>query len=210
MIIDAIVPAYNEERTIGNVISVLKQVKEINQIIVVNDHSKDATSYIAKQMGVIVVDLPNNIGKGGALKVGAEYSRGDYLLFIDADLIGLRPYHIKQILEPILSKRAETTVGIFSSGRLSTDLAQKITPFLSGQRVIKRELFQNIAALDESGYGVEIAITKHILKEKIPMEEVYLDNLTHTMKEEKLGLLKGFAARMRMYWEIAKVLWDVR
>ncbi len=210
MIIDAIVPAYNEERTIGNVISVLKEVKEIHQIIVVNDHSKDATSYIAKQMGVIVIDLPNNLGKGGALKVGAEYSQGDYLLFIDADLIGLKTYHIKQILEPILLKRAETTVGIFNSGRLSTDLAQKITPFLSGQRVIKRELFQNIAALDESRYGVEIAITKHILKEKISMEEVYLDNLTHPMKEEKLGLLKGFAARMRMYWEIAKVLWDVR
>ena len=82
MIIDAIVPAYNEERTIGNVISVLKEVKEIHQIIVVNDHSKDATSYIAKQMGVIVIDLPNNLGKGGALKVGAEYSQGDYLSLI--------------------------------------------------------------------------------------------------------------------------------
>ncbi|MDP3487336.1 MAG: hypothetical protein Q8S19_05300, partial [Bacillota bacterium] len=52
---------------------------------------------------------------------------------------------------------------------------------------------------------VEVALTKYIKDNNIPVEEVILDDVTQIMKEEKIGLLKGFASRLRMYWHIVKV-----
>ena len=206
MILDVVVPAYNEENTIADTIQILKQVSAIQNIIVVNDCSTDKTSIIAHSIGVAVVDLPCNLGKGGAMKMGAIYSQADYILFIDADLIGLQPYHIKELIDPILNRKYESSIGLFANGGFFTDLAQKIAPFLSGQRVIKRDIIIGMGSIEKSRYGVEVTVTKYIKKNKITCKKVYLPNLTHVVKEEKLGIIKGFMARLKMYWEIAKVL----
>ena len=72
MKISVIIPAYNEEATIAEVIKTVKQVPIINSIIVVSDGSTDRTVEIANSLKVNVFEMKKNIGKGGAIKKGFE------------------------------------------------------------------------------------------------------------------------------------------
>lgn len=206
MTISAMIPAFNEEKTIGDVLSILKSCKNIDEIIVINDGSEDKTSDIAKMHGVNVIDLKHNVGKGGAICKGLEVSKGDIILILDADLIGLKHNHIYDMINPIIFENVDMTIGIFTNGRLTTDIAQKFAPFLSGQRAIKRCILNEINNLEISRYGFEIALTRYCDKHNIVVKEVPLNNLTHIMKEEKMGLYHGIKARMKMYWDIVKTI----
>ena len=202
----AVVPAYNEENTIADVVRVLVASPSIDQVIVVSDGSHDNTAAVAARMGAIVVNLPENRGKGGAMLVGMKQTLADYILFMDADLIGLRQSHIEGMITPIIKGQAEMTLGVFKKGRASTDLAQKFAPYLTGQRVVKASLFRQMQDMDIARFGVELALTRFVEENGIKYEIVELGDLSHVMKEEKLGLWKGFGARLKMYWEIIAYL----
>ncbi len=202
----AIVPAYNEENTIDHVLTVLQQVEDIDEIIVVNDGSQDDTAEKAAKMGVRVLNLYRNRGKGGAMKAGVQATLADIILFIDADLVGLSENHCTDLLEPVLQGRADMTIGLFSGGRTSTTLAQKVAPFLSGQRAMRREIMECIPELEESRYGVEVAISRYASSNDIRVERVSLQDVSQIMKEEKQGFVEGTKNRIMMYWEILKVL----
>ncbi|KNF08855.1 glycosyltransferase, family 2 [Gottschalkia purinilytica] len=202
--ITAIIPAYNEEKTIGNVISVVKEVDLIDNIIVVSDGSEDKTAEIAKLYHIDVIELKDNVGKGGALKRGLENCNSETLLFLDADLIGLKVEHIVNLITPVINNEVDMTIGLFNNGRFATDLAQKVTPYLSGQRAVKRYVIENISHIDITRYGVEAALTKYVKENNIRTKDICLENLTHMMKEEKFGVFKGFTERIKMYWDVVK------
>lgn len=205
MCITAIIPAYNEGQTIGNILDCLIKVEKITQIIVVSDGSTDETAEVAAAYDVELINLSENVGKGGAMKAGIERCSNENILFLDADLIGLTEQHVKDLIMPVISNEADMTIGIFKNGRIVTDLAQKVTPYLSGQRAIKKAVLDKIPNIDISRYGVEVALTKFADKNSIRTKEVYLEDMTHVTKEEKLGLIKGMHARIKMYWDIMKV-----
>ncbi len=202
MNIVAIIPAYNEEENIARVLSVLKKIKEINKIIVVSDGSTDNTVKIAESFDVNVINLNKNRGKGGAMQKGLENAKADILLFLDADLIGLKAKHVHNLLDPVLENKADMTIGIFKNGRIITDLAQKMVPKLSGQRALKACVLEGISNLEISRFGVEVALNNCLKKSNFTIKKVILHNMSHVTKEEKLGLFKGVNARMKMYWEI--------
>ncbi|MFZ7104635.1 MAG: glycosyltransferase family 2 protein [Peptococcaceae bacterium] len=206
MNVSAVIPAYNEEKYINHVIEILLNVKELKEIIIVNDGSTDETAQVVKKYPVNLIELPVNSGKGGAMLKGATAAKNDYILFLDADLIGLTLEHVYAMLEGIKENNYDMVVGIFDSGRKSTDLAQVVAPFLSGQRIVKKEHLFCINNLQVARFGVEVALTKYAAQNNLRVKEVVLKNLTHVMKEEKLGFVKGFAYRLKMYWEIAKTV----
>ncbi len=206
MNIIAIIPAYNEEKTIGKVLGVLKRVRNLDRIIVVSDGSTDNTVEVAHEYGVDVLVLEKNKGKGGAMKAGLDSCVSDIILFLDADLIGLTINHVNSLLKPVIDGEVDMTIGIFDDGRIITDLAQKLVPKLSGQRAIKTAVLEQISGLEISKFGVEVALNDYMKKEKIKIQKVKLKNMSHVTKEEKLGVLKGFNARMKMYAEIINYL----
>jgi glycosyltransferase involved in cell wall biosynthesis len=69
-----IIPAYNEQDSIGLVIRKLKKVSSRFHIVVVNDGSQDQTSQRAQALGVTVINLPFNLGIGGAVQTGLKYA----------------------------------------------------------------------------------------------------------------------------------------
>ena len=202
----AVIPAYNEEKTIAQVVSVLKSSPYIQQVVVVSDGSVDATASVAAQAGALVVNLPENVGKGGAMMAGIKQTDAQYIMFLDADLIGLTTGHVGKMVEPILSGRTDMTIGVFKKGRATTDMAQKLAPYLSGQRVIRADYFRRMENLDIARFGVELALTRFLEENEIPYEVVELEDLSHVMKEEKLGFWRGVRARLKMYWEILAYL----
>ncbi|NPV71268.1 MAG: glycosyltransferase family 2 protein [Firmicutes bacterium] len=200
----AIVPAYNEEKTVGNVIEVLRSLDRIDEVVVVSDGSRDSTAEVARRAGATVLELRDNVGKGGAMKTGIESTTAGVFLFLDADLIGLAEEHVTALIAPVVDGSADMTVGIFERGRAVTDIAQVVAPQLSGQRAVKAKVLSDIPELEVARFGVEIALTRYAKHEGIRVLEVPLKGLTHVMKEEKMGLSKGFVARMKMYWDIIR------
>ncbi len=204
MSVTVVIPAFNEENYLGGVLEPIKAIPEVSQIIVVSDGSTDGTVQVARNWGVEVIDLPENIGKGGAMSIGVKEAREDIILFLDADLIGLKGQHVQSLIYPVINDEADMTVGIFEKGRLATDVAQLIAPFLSGQRCMRKHWIERIANLEFMRFGVETAITQFAYNNNLRIKEVELPAMSHVMKEEKLGFVKGFAYRLKMYWEIAK------
>ena len=72
---------------------------------------------------------------------------------MDADLVGLQKGHIEALLAPVSSGQADMSVG-----RWNTDLAQKLSPNLSGQRAFRTELLRQVSGLAEARFDVEVLI----------------------------------------------------
>lgn len=201
--VSVVIPAHNEEKTITQVVKVCRECKYINEIIVVDDGSIDKTSLLSQEAGAKVIREDVNRGKAYALYQGSLEAKGEYLLFLDADLIGLNTSHIEDLIEPVLYGKADTTLGIFTGGRFCTDLAHALTPFLSGQRCIRKEVFlSSIESFENLRYGIEIILSKYFAKNDMKVLKIPLDSVTHVMKEEKTGKGKGGIERIKMYFDI--------
>ncbi|NLS44421.1 MAG: glycosyltransferase family 2 protein [Firmicutes bacterium] len=202
MKVSVIIPAYNEGARIRRVISAVKRAGLPSEIIVVSDGSTDDTVKIARSEGVAVVELLNNQGKGAALKAGVCSTDAEVYVFIDADLVGLTPDHVDSLIRPVVEGAADATLGVFGGGRPTTNLAHKMTPGLSGQRAVKASFLKNLPSIEESGFGVEVMLNKHLEKHSAKVERVEFFGVSQIHKEEKMGGLEGFAARIKMYKDI--------
>lgn len=210
MKIAAVIPAYNEAKNIGRVLTPLRECPGLSQVIVVSDGSTDQTAAVASRMGATVIEFPENRGKGAAVMAGVAATTAEVILLLDADLIGLTPQHVKSLLAPIFTQQAMMTIGCFTEGRLATDLSQHMTPKLNGQRAIRRELLVAHPELAQSGYGFEVVMNRLAQINRYKVVWVDLPHLSQVMKEEKLGLARGVAARMRMYWQILRAMVTVK
>ncbi|MDI3280691.1 MAG: glycosyltransferase family 2 protein [Bacillota bacterium] len=204
MSVAVVIPAYNEEKTIASVLEAVQRTPEVAELIVVDDGSEDRTAQVAEGLGARVVRLGANRGKGAAMRVGAEVAREPVVVFLDADLVGLRPVHIRALAAPLLEGRAEMAVGVFAEGRMATDLAQRMVPHLSGQRAMRREDVLQVSGLERARYGAEVAFSRYARWARLRVELVPLPGLSQVMKEEKRGFCLGLAARLLMYWEILR------
>lgn len=124
-----IIPAYNEEENLGRV---LKDVKDSNphmDILVVNDGSADNTSQIAKKAGAIVIDLPFNLGYGGAVQTGFRFAADygyDYVITLDGDAQH-DPYSINNLIKTMQRENADVVIGSrFLEGNYKMDAFRKI------------------------------------------------------------------------------------
>lgn len=108
-----IIPAFNEERTIGSVIDDLRADGPHANILVIDDGSGDRTALIAEEKGVALIRLPYNLGIGGAVQTGYKYAfTKGYRFCVQVDADGQhRPDQIRKILSPITEKRADMVIG---------------------------------------------------------------------------------------------------
>lgn len=183
-----VIPAYNEELTIGSVVAL---AKKYGDVLVVDDGSKDRTSEIAQNAGAIVVRHETNKGKGAALKTGFGYALSnayDVVVTIDAD--GQHnPDEIPHLIEPIIKREADLVIGSrYLNGskkkiplyrRLglwvlnkSTKVASKIeVDSQSGFRTLSRKALERLN-LSSSGYAVETDMVVNAREQGLRIKEV--------------------------------------
>jgi len=204
--ISLIIPAYNEEKNIGRVLDVVVKLDFIDQIIVVDDASSDNTLKILnKYDNLQIIRHQNNQGKGGAIVSGMKKAEHDLLLFLDADLVGLKAEHLLELLSPIIfTKKADLVLGVFDLSKLkATNLANRIVPAISGQKAIWKKSMPRISELKNSKYGVDIIIFQNVPKRR--REVVLLERLSQITKENKeRDFLKATKKRVNMYLDIYK------
>ncbi|MBN2568718.1 MAG: glycosyltransferase family 2 protein [Deltaproteobacteria bacterium] len=114
-----IIPAYNEEGAIDNLLNELAQDVPDLDVIVISDGSTDSTAFLARKRGVTVLDLPCNLGVGGAVQTGFRYAyeRGyRYVIRIDGD--GQHPpAAIPKLLSAMEEGNADLIIGSRFAGR---------------------------------------------------------------------------------------------
>tara|TARA_Y100000034_G_scaffold51102_1_gene62872 strand:+ start:577 stop:1296 length:720 start_codon:yes stop_codon:yes gene_type:complete len=133
MKLSILIPAYNEEETINELIGVVKKadIKDIEkEIIVVDDGSKDKTIEIVEKIKeIILVKHEKNRGKGAAIRTGIEYATGDIIIIQDADL-EYDPNDYSKLIKPIIN--GETKV-VYGSRILHQRQKERNERFLKGK-----------------------------------------------------------------------------
>jgi hypothetical protein len=187
-----IVPAYNEEGSVGRVVEEVYTHLSQAEVLVVNDGSTDLTSEIARSKGAIVLDLPFNLGIGGAMQAGYQYAyEKGYDIAIQVDGDGQHdPKEIGKLLKALEEKKIDMAIGsrfigdlgyksstmrrigisIFSQV-ISMIVRQRITDPTSGFRASNRKAIQLFASNYPQDYPEpEVVILLHQCHLK--MEEV--------------------------------------
>ena len=163
----AIVPAYNEEGSVGKVIEEVKTHFPQAAILVINDGSTDHTSEKARTCGATVLELPFNLGIGGAMQAGYKYAyEKGYDIAVQVDADGQHdPKEIQKLLRALEVEKIDVAIGsrfigdssyrpstmrrigisIFSRV-ISTIVGQKITDPTSGFRAANRKAIQLFAS----------------------------------------------------------------
>jgi len=114
MKLSVVIPVYNEEDTLGEILRKVRNVGIKKEIIIVNDGSTDATKRILEKEKeddiTIVYNSLINIGKGAAVRIGFEHVTGDIVIIQDADL-ELNPEEYHNLIKPILEGKTEVVYG---------------------------------------------------------------------------------------------------
>jgi glycosyltransferase involved in cell wall biosynthesis len=162
-----IIPAYNEEKSIGQVIQSIKRWHPDIDIVVVNDGSKDDTARVARETGLAhVLDLPVNLGIGGAVQTGYLFAyRNNYDIAVQIDADGQHdPADLEKIIQVVESGEAECCVGSrfvekteykpsflrgfginFFSNMIRMTVGKRITDPTSGFRAVNRQVIEVFA-----------------------------------------------------------------
>lgn len=198
----AIVPAYNEARSIAGVVAELQATQPEFEIVVVDDGSTDETAAVARRAGAEVVQLPFNLGIGGAVQTGIEWARRHGCeLAVQVDGDGQHdPCEIEKLLEPILAGSADVAVGtrfagdgtyrpsvarrigigVFA-GLVSLIVRQRMTDTTSGFRAMNARAIELFA--DEYPYDYpEVEATVLIFRHRLRLVEVPV-----TMRQREAG-----------------------
>jgi len=215
----AIVPAFNEEASVGRVIDEIRAFDPGFEIAVVDDGSTDRTAGIADDRGAHVIRLPFNLGIGGAVQTGYRYAfeQGfDVAVQVDGD--GQHdPAQLPLILGPLLDGRADLVVGsrfvgggayrstaarrigirIFASV-VSAVVRQRVTDTTSGFRAVNRKGIALFAADYPHDYP-EVEATVMCVKHKLRLTEVPV-----VMRERSGG--RSSITAVRSVYYMTKVL----
>ena len=213
-----VVPVYNEEATLGEIVRKLLKVPCLLEIIIVDDCSTDGTGQQATQLAatnrqVRVIHHERNAGKTAALKTGFALTTGEIVIVQDADL-EYDPAEIYGVIRPILQGHADVVFGSRFLVRRAARvlyfyhyLANKFLTYLSnsltnlnmtdvetGYKAFRGEIIRNMTIVS-SGFGFEVEVVAKIAKLKLAIYEVPISYYGRTYAEgKKIVFMDGVIA----------------
>jgi glycosyltransferase involved in cell wall biosynthesis len=161
---DIVIPAHNEQATVGDIVKACVKSEALGRVIVVASRCTDKTIAIAKANGADVVAECHFKGKGQAVTTGLNYVTSDRVIFMDADLINVRPKHIRMMARDT----SGMTIWVVDNDQIPT-IAQAGKGG-SGTRSMPTSLARSTELV---GYGMEKALNYSCVTQLIPL--VYRD-----------------------------------
>jgi glycosyltransferase involved in cell wall biosynthesis len=220
-----VIPAFNEEKTIGAVLTRLFEcVPTVFEVLVVDDASRDGTAeqcrlFAEREPRIRVLSHRQNQGKTAALKTAFEHAHGDIIVIQDADM-EYDPQEIPELIDPIVRGKADVCLGsrflVRKAGRVlyfRHFLANKLLTFLSniltdlnltdietGYKAARAVIFRSMV-IESRGFGFEIEFVAKCRKIGARIYEVPISYYGRTYEEgKKIGAKDGLDA----LWYILK------
>ena len=216
--LSVVIPVYNEEATLTEVLNKVLAVPHLLEVIIVDDGSTDQTADIARAIvardpRVRLQRLERNSGKTEALRTGFALTLGEIVIVQDADL-EYDPTEIHEVIRPILEGHADVVFGSRFLVRRAARvlyfyhyLANKLLTFLSntftnlnmtdietGYKAFRGEIIRNMIIVS-NGFGFEVEVTAKVAKLRAAIYEVPISYYGRTYSEgKKIAFLDGLVA----------------
>jgi glycosyltransferase involved in cell wall biosynthesis len=208
--ITVIIPAYNEEKSIGKVIQEIPKI--VSEIIVINNNSTDATAKVAFENGATVL-AENRKGYGYACLKGLEYiaqlkTKPDIVVFLDGDYSDY-PQELTQIITPILEENIDFVVGarvpefrengsmtpqqVFGNWLATTLMKSFFGATFTDLGPFRAIKYQKLVALqmEDKTYGWTVEMQLKVLKQKMTYVEIPIHYKNRIGVSKVSGTLKG-------------------
>ena len=215
----AVVPAYNEERNIARVVGELKEYDPDLDVVVVSDGSVDRTGDVAREAGAKVLQLPFNLGIGGAVQTGFRYAwENGYELAVRCDGDGQHiPAELPKVIAPVVAGQADIAIGsrFVANGGYQSSVTrrvgirllalivsaiarQRVTDATSGFQALNRRALELFAADYPHDYP-EVEGMVMTIKHRLRLVEVPVE-----MREREHG--RSSITALRSIYYMVKVL----
>ena len=204
--ISVVIPALNEESTVGRVVEIASLCKGVDEVIVVDDKSSDNTIAEARKAGAKVV-TSTKLGKGVSMRDGIHVARNEVIAFLDADIVSYRENVVELLTEPIVKGESDFVKSYFSrqAGRVTELVAKPLLSILypefptfkqplSGMIAGRKKMFLECSL--EDGYGVDIGILIDMYRLGARIKEVNIGIIENRMQAlSQLGRMSREVAR---------------
>ena len=213
--VSIIIPAYNEEAIIGDIVSEIRAMYPEHEVIVVNDGSQDATAEAAQKAGAAVFSHPYNIGNGAAVKSGIRVAKGDILVFMDGDgqhnprdiagLLACLPEFDMAVGARSLSDQASLgrALGNQAYNWFASYVAKfKIKDLTSGFRAVKSRVARNFLYLLPNTYSYPTTLTLGVLRSGMSLKYVPIKTRKRKAGKSNIRLLQD---GVRFFMIITKI-----
>ncbi len=207
MRLTCIIPAYNEAARIGGVLQAVLGHPLIDQVLVIDDGSADATSQVVRGYPQArLITLAQNGGKTAALARGFAETQSEIILLIDADLAGLSPDHLTALIAPVAAGRAAMSISLRDNAPF---LWRWIgLDYISGERALRRDLLagQEAALRKLPKFGFEVFLNSLVLSTRAPLVVVRLPGVKSPLKSAKYGVWTGITGDIKMIADLLRVV----
>ena len=187
--ISVIIPALNEEKTIGNVVKFCLADPLVAEVIVVDDRSTDNTVQEASKSGAKVI-LSDVRGKGTSMRDGIGQAYNELIVFLDGDIYPYPEKTIRSLIDPILDAKADFVKGAFArnAGRVTELVAKPLLNILfpglshfsqplSGMIAGKKSFFNKVDFFNDYGVDIGILIDMYLMKARVTEVNIgYIEN----------------------------------
>jgi glucosyl-3-phosphoglycerate synthase len=204
--ISVVIPALNEESTVGRVVEIASLCKGVDEVIVVDDKSSDNTIAEARKAGAKVV-TSTKLGKGVSMRDGIHVARNEVIAFLDADIVSYRENVVELLTEPIVKGESDFVKSYFSrqADRVTELVAKPLLSILypefptfkqplSGMIAGRKKMFLECSL--EDGYGVDIGILIDMYRLGARIKEVNIGIIENRMQAlSQLGRMSREVAR---------------